>query len=61
MQDRCTLKRENGETIIELKVTDPDEFYNPFDPSPAAQKDLRSETAGYILESLTGKIILPYQ
>ena len=55
MQDRCTLKRENGETIIELKVTDPDEFYNPFDPSPAAQKDLRSETAGYILESLTGK------
>ena len=55
MQDRCSLKRENGETIIELKVTNPDEFYNPLDPSPAAQKDLHSDTAEYIMENLTGK------
>ena len=55
MQDRCTLKNENGDAVIEIMVTDLDEFYNPFDPSPIKIKDLRQETVEYILESLTGK------
>ena len=55
MQDRCTLKNENGDAVIEIMVTDLDEFYNPFDPSPIKIKDLRQETVEYILESLQGK------
>lgn len=51
MVNTCTLRTEPEATIIEMKIASLGDIYNPLDPSPLEEKDLRQTTVNYLIQT----------
>ena len=47
-----SFRKENGYYLLELRLTNLDQFFETFDPSPFHKKDINDDAERYIVNSV---------